>query len=126
MFLRRDPLIYTRILWYTVNVTNLLSAHDEKGCSSPFFGKPLSIESSVMWKRLLLLPLRSYNSGKRSSTEVPFLRATARALGTMRPCQEHRGETSLMFTLACHASFLLLCHRHVCQVLFTHNVAIQS
>lgn len=29
-----------------------------------------------------------------------------------------------MFTLACHASFLLLYHGHVCQVLFTHNVAI--
>ncbi len=29
-----------------------------------------------------------------------------------------------MFTLAGYASFLLLCHNHVCQVLFTHNVAI--
>lgn len=59
------------------------------------------------------------------STEVPFLRAAACALRTMQPCREHRGgETSLMFTLTCHASFLLLCHCHVCQVLFRHNVAI--
>lgn len=82
----------------------------------------------IMWKWLLLLPLCSYNSVKiECSSEVPFLRAASHALRTIGPYQEHRGGWGggrRKFTLAYHASFLLLCHRHVCHLLFWHNVAI--
>lgn len=78
-----------------------------------------------MWKPLLLLPLFLYNWRKtKPSTEASVLRAAAHVLRTMWPCQEPRGETSLMFTLARLASFLLLCRCHVCQELFRQTVSI--
>lgn len=94
--------------------TNHHSLGNQSLCSRPYYVEVAAIIA------IMLIQFRK----TECSTEVPFLRAAACTLRTMQACQEHRGETSLMFTLTCHASFLLLCRCHVCQVLFRHNVAI--
>lgn len=111
------PVVYSeyiaaaRTRWERIQLTILWE--------TTLYRRPYYVEVAVIIA-IMLIQLRK----SECSTEVTFLSAAACALGTMQPCQEHRVETSLMFTLACHASFLLLCHRHVCQVLFRHNVAI--
>lgn len=70
---------------------------------------------------IILLPFRKSECSRKSL----FLGAVAPSVGTMQRVRSwEEGETSLMFTLACHASFLLLCHGRVCQALFWHNVSI--
>ena len=83
------------------------------------------IQSTILWETslytvgsiyveaavIIAIILIEFRKSERSAG-VPVLRAAARVLRTMQPCQERRGgETSLMFTLARHASFLLFMPR---------------
>lgn len=112
-----------QFIYFPCYIECILHTQDEKGNQSPFCGNLFLysrlhyVEAAVI---ITAVPVRFRKS--ECSLKVLSVRAAANAQRTIQPRRSTEEETALMFTSACHASFLLLYNSHVCQVLLTHNV----